>query len=292
MPTGSTVAASWSGAHVSSAAGFAAAGGITGRLNGGTIRAAYSAGVVSSTGNGSYAGGAGGVLHAGSLAAFYAIAPSSSTGDFGTAHPIGSAISGSNPTISAAYWDVGTADVADDSDTVSPEGRTTSALQSAGGYDAGGVYENWNVNVDGQTGADDPWDFGQRMQYPMLKFDGMSVVAQGSLAMGMPSSNGNHPVVGDTAGVCLVNGPAIRLEVPAGTGLNGGNKSPWRWQRSTDGKTWSDITEDGGATVYYTPVAGDVGYYLRSCVFLNDAAPEGATEACVRMFAKAKAAGG
>ena len=196
MPTGSTVAASWSGARASSSGPSTGAGGITGRLNGGTIRAAYSAGVISATGTAAYAGGAGGVLHTGSLAAFYAIAPSTSAGTFGATHPTGSGIVGasppSNPTITAAHWDVGAADVADDSDTVSPEGKTTSELQSAGGCDTGGVYENWNVNVDGQAGADDPWDFGQRMQYPMLKFDCMIVVEQDSLAMGMPSSNGRR----------------------------------------------------------------------------------------------------
>ena len=290
LPTGSTVAASWSGAHVSSSGPSTAAGGITGRLNGGTIRAAYSAGVISATGDGAYAGGAGGVLHAGSLAAFYAIGPSTSTGTSGEAHPIGSGIAGasppSNPTITAAYWDVGTADVADDSDTVSPEGKTTSELSSPTAYGATGIYSTWDMNVDGVSGNDDPWDFGQGMQYPMLKFDGMSVVAQGSLAMGMPSSNNNHPVVGSDSQVCLVSGPSIRA---AGT-RNG--KAPWVWQRSTDGKTWADITEDGGPTWRYTPVSGDVGNYLRACVALGDNAPEGADEACVRMFAKTKAAGG
>ena len=51
-----------------------------------------------------------------------------------------------------------------------------------------------------------------------------------------------------------------------------------RRRRLTDGKTWSDITKDGGATFIYTPIA------------LGDNAPEGANKACVRMFAKAKAA--
>ena len=53
-----------------------------------------------------------------------------------------------------------------------------------------------------------------------------------------------------------------------------------------------DITEDGGHTWRCTPVSGDVGSHLRACVPLGDNAPEGADEACVRMFAKAKAAGG
>jgi len=288
VTSGGTIAAGWSGVNVSSAGSAVRIGGLAGNLLG-TITAGYATGAVSATGNNSNAGGLAGNL-TGVISASYATGPISYTGSGGGAGGVFGSRSGS--TITSTYWDTNVTGIADDSDTNMPEGKTTSELQSAGGYDTGGIYENWNVNVDGQTGNDDPWDFGQRMQYPMLKFGGMSVVAQNSLAMGMPSSNGNHPVVGETAGVCLINGPAIRLGVPAGTGLNGGNKSPWRWQRSTDGKTWSDITEDGGPTVYYTPVSGDVGYYLRSCVFLNDTAPEGADEACVRMFAKVKAAGG
>ena len=87
-------------------------------------------------------------------------------------------------------------------------------------------------------------------------------------------------------------GQALRFIVPAGVGTYGTRRAPWVWQRSTDGKTWSDITEDGGPTWRYTPVSGDVGNHLRACVPLGDNAPEGADEACVRMFAKVKAAGG
>ena len=82
----------------------------------------------------------------------------------------------------------------------------------------------------------------------------------------------------------------MRFIVPAGVGTYGTRRAPWIWQRSTDGKTWSDITEDGGPTWRYTPVSGDIGNHLRACVPLGDNAPEGADEACVRMFAKAKAA--
>ena len=83
---------------------------------------------------------------------------------------------------------------------------------------------------------------------------------------------------------------APRFIVPAGVGPLGTRRAPWIWQRSSDGKTWADITEDGGPTWRYTPVSGDVGNHLRACVPLGDNAPEGADEACVRMFAKVKAA--
>ena len=50
-------------------------------------------------------------------------------------------------------------------------GHATSALQTPTGYT--GIYANWNVDVDGTTGNDDPWDFGTASQYPVLKFGGM-----------------------------------------------------------------------------------------------------------------------
>ena len=284
-----TIASSWSEANVSisnSSTNNARVGGLWGASIAGTSAiATYAAGAVSGNGSAIAVGGLAGVTGS-TISASYAIGPVSATGTGAVKGGLyGSASSGATTT--ASYWDVGTTGIADDSDTNMPEGKTTSELQSITGYDTGSVYADWNVNVDGQTGNDDPWDFGTWMQYPMLKFGGMSVVAQGSLAMGMPSSNGNHPVVGENAQVCLVNGrPSIRA-----SGTRNG-KAPWVWQRSTDGKTWSDITEDGGPTWRYTPVSGDVGNHLRACVPLGDNAPEGADEACVRMFAKAKAAGG
>ena len=176
MPAGSTVAASWSGARVSSSGVSTGAGGITGRLNGGTIKAAHSAGAVSATGNSAYAGGAAGVLHMGSVDVFYASAPATSAGTGGVAHPIGSGITGSNATISLTYWDATTTGVADDGDTAAPEGVATAGLQTV--LDYAGVYANWNVDVDGATGNDDPWDFGRAGEYPALKFDGMDTERQ------------------------------------------------------------------------------------------------------------------
>ena len=260
----------------------AAAGGLVGNHSG-IILASYAATVVSAA---NYAGGLVGVRASGnSITAGYAAGPVSVTGT-GAGGISGLGTSG---TISATYWDTNVTGIADDSDTNMPEGKTTSELQSITGYTAGSVYADWNVNVDGQTGADDPWDFGEAMQYPMLKFDGMSVVAQGSLAMGRPALPGNnHPIVGQDAAVCLVNGPSIRAPRPRPGGEMG--KQPWIWQRSPDGKTWTNITEDGGPTYYYMATSADLNNYLRACVALGDNAPEGADEACVRMFAKTQAA--
>ena len=55
-------------------------------------------------------------------------------------------------------------------------GQNTAALQTPTGYT--GIFENWNVNVDGTAGVDDPWDFGQEGAYPTLKFGGMDPADQ------------------------------------------------------------------------------------------------------------------
>ena len=31
-----------------------------------------------------------------------------------------------------------------------------------------GIYANWNLNLDGQAGGDNPWNFGTTSQYPVL----------------------------------------------------------------------------------------------------------------------------
>ena len=176
MPAGSTVAASWSGARVSSSGIAARAGGITGRLIGGTIKAAHSSGAISATGNSANAGGAAGVINSGTLDVFYASAPSTSTGTGGAAHPVAVVPAAASPTITLAYWDLTTTGVADDADSDAPEGVNTAGLQTV--WDYTGIYENWNVDVDGATGNDDPWDFGRAGEYPALKFGGMDTEKQ------------------------------------------------------------------------------------------------------------------
>ena len=54
----------------------------------------------------------------------------------------------------------------------SGNGKTQSELQTpiAYGTDAA-IYANWNLNINGVDGADDPWDFGTSSQYPVLNID-------------------------------------------------------------------------------------------------------------------------
>ena len=63
-----------------------------------------------------------------------------------------------------------------DPDTIGVTSKTTAELVSITGYT--GIYENWNINIDGQPGNDDPWNFGTVNQYPVLKYDGMDTTVQ------------------------------------------------------------------------------------------------------------------
>ena len=45
-------------------------------------------------------------------------------------------------------------------------GKTTAELQAPTDYT--GIYANWNVDIDGDGSADDPWSFGTSSEYPTL----------------------------------------------------------------------------------------------------------------------------
>ena len=137
-------------------------------------------------------------------------------------------------------------------------GKTTRQLQSVTTYT--GIYANWNNNLDGVTGNDDPWDLGKKMQYPMLDYKGMSVIPQGSQVMGR-ADNWNAPIVGERVGVCLTPGSGLRRATSGGG---------WMWERSANGDTWTPISGIYAPTYEYTPATADVGNYLRAKVKLSD----------------------
>ena len=299
---GTKIEASWASVNVSSAgtnatagiglAQASAIGGLAGSMFSGSITASYAAGSVTASGSRGIAGGLIGATQGAAVSASYSSAVVSATGSNAVKGGMHGRNHATTPTTYAAsYWDTGTAGVADDADSAAPEGKTARELQSPSPYTD--IYATWNVDLDNAdtdgditTGRDDPWDFGQGMQYPMLKYGGMSVVRQGSLAMGAPDvdTNGQAPTVGRMARVCLTTGPSLRA---AGTG--GAAHQPWQWYRSADGANWgSAIPEDGGGTYEYTPTAADANNYLRACVNLNssDARAEGTDRVCTRPFAK------
>ena len=82
--------------------------------------------------------------------------------------------SASTTTAPHSYWDVDSS--GRDASAVGV-GQTTVALQSPTSASADNIYAGWNVDVDNAdgdfdvtTGVDDPWDFGESWQYPVLKY--------------------------------------------------------------------------------------------------------------------------
>ncbi len=78
-------------------------------------------------------------------------------------------------------------------------GKTTAELQSPTGY--AGIYAAWNVDLDGDSAADNPWDFGTASEYPILKADrdgdGTATWQEfGDQGRGVPPDAPNAPTAG------------------------------------------------------------------------------------------------
>ncbi len=146
-------------------------------------------------------------------------------------------------------------------------GKTTRELQTVIEYT--GIYAAWNNNLDGQSGNDDPWAFGNNMQYPMLDYQSMSLVPQGGQAMGIPD-NWNAPVAGERLGVCLTPADFPNRGIVSGQTYY----EAWVWEWSLNGDDWTTISGAGDGnnppTYEYTPAADDVGRYIRAKVKLTD----------------------
>ena len=252
-------------------------GGLVGEINSGEISTSYSTAYVSGS---QRIGGLLGYRHNGSVTNSYATGRVSRSS--GTATTIGGLIGDSRAaasgTVSNSYYDTSTSGcVTGGSNGCTTSaggngvtGKTTRQLQTPTGYT--GIYANWNTNLDGDTttgeattGNDNPWTFGNKMQYPMLDYDGMSTDPQGGLAMGIPD-NWNAPIVGERVGVCLAT-PANRATF---TVSGQTRKRAWIWEKSTNGDTWEAITGANPPTYEYTPTTNDVGSYLRAKVQLSD----------------------
>ena len=191
--TGGAINASWANVAVAVNAPMVRAGGLAGDSYGGKIVASHAMGAVTVTdSNGANAGGLVGRIQDNVLRtpdvlsvidASYATGAvsGSGTGTRTLAGLVASSTAGARVTNS--YYDNTAAGTTLTASAGGGEGKTTAELQSITGYDAGSIYENWNVNVDGVSGNDDPWHFGAANQYPTLKYGGFSPAAQGSAGM-------------------------------------------------------------------------------------------------------------
>ena len=148
-------------------------GGLAGFMSGGAstfIHSSHSTASVTSTTSSTNVAGLVGRIATGSVTNSYAIG-AVSTGGGGL---IGSNNSG---TVTASYWDTTTSGRAT---SALGTGYATADLKAPTDYTAGSIYADWNANIDGQTGNDDPWDFGNSRQYPSLKYGGLDLSKQGA----------------------------------------------------------------------------------------------------------------
>ena len=203
---GALIKSSWTNVDVSSGGGGANVGGLLGTANASDVFAACALGGVSASGASAKVGGlvglakgasvkiraacargdvsaagavAGGFLGKKDDATSLNIEASYSTGR-ATGATTGAFIASGSATVSDSYWDTTTSAIADDSDTTSPEGKTTSALQTPTA--ATGIYANWNnldlTDDDEDNAVDNPWDFGTSSQYPAISFGAVAASAQ------------------------------------------------------------------------------------------------------------------
>ena len=224
-------------------------GGLAG-FNNGAISASYATGSVAGATN---VGGLAGSNASNSSSQPRTVTNSYATGAVkGTGSNVGGLVGSDQAglafrgTATNSYWDTGTTGQAA---SAGGAGKTSRDLQSPAGYS--GIYAAWNTNLDGVAGNDNPWDFGANRQYPVLNYGSLAPSQQRQVAI--RSDNWNAPVVGEP--------------VVASLNVTGAAGTTWQWQSSTNGSTWTDVTNATGAT--YVPVAADAasgGKFLRAKV--------------------------
>ena len=259
--TSDSIARSWATGRVSG-------GGNTGGLVGAAVdavRASWSAVTVS---GGTSLNPAGGLV--GALGSSGSIVASWSGGRVDSANGrglVGFMVSGA--AVTDSYWDTQTSG---QSTSAGGTGKTTRELQRPTAYGSSGIYANWNLNLDGQAGGDDPWHFGTSRQYPALKFSGRTTYRGPTR---IEADHWNAPVVGEPLVAGLYSKTSRSAVSPSATittcdGVTGTtSRQAWTWQRSDDGRTsWATVTSTRGpsCSYVYVPSSADVGKYLRATV--------------------------
>ncbi|MCE2465791.1 MAG: fibronectin type III domain-containing protein, partial [Dehalococcoidia bacterium] len=243
-----SIIASYSSADVTgNGAGSSIIGGLAGVAGRGTsIKASYSTGSVAGIGRESLqVGGLVGVSR-GNIEASYSTSMVSALAYVGGL--IGDKGGG---TITNSYWDTETSSLtvgvgSDDLDfngtlgagetpTSGVTGKTTTELRSPTGYT--GIYSSWNISIDTDSTADDPWDFGADYNYPVLNvdFDGNSDTAANWRDFGLQREPGPAASLSET----LNNDGSIEVTWDAPTDLGSATSVTYQYRASTDdGNSW------------------------------------------------------
>ena len=127
-------------------------------------------------------------------------------------------LSGTSGSIYNSYWNTETSGQSrgigaifnhDHDPTVSGiTGQTTADLLSITGYT--GIYGSWNIDLNGQPGNDDPWNFGTVNQYPVLKYAGMDTTVQFDLQPEIVMLTLTPSTISENGGVSTVTARLIR----------------------------------------------------------------------------------
>ena len=217
-------------------------GGLVG-INDGTVTAAYAdadaAATSYTTGSSSAAAISGGLvgenLSGATVTASYSTGAPTTAGH--TSPDVGGLVGSNSGTVTDGYWDTTTSGV---STAGAGTGKTTAEIKAPTAYGTGAndIYKDWNVNVDGVSGDDDPWNFGTAAQYPILKYSGLSSVTQ-------------------RATVTLSFNPATICESTAGTDTNACGASP-----PTSSTVTATVSPTWIRSVTVTPAADAATYTL------------------------------
>ena len=163
------------GRVVATDAQFAAGGGLIGVFGStggghGSVAASYSTARVTSAHD---AGGlVGRVANPGTATIDSSWAAGRVSGASGVGGLVGAVVDNAAATTASYYDNVATGQTT----SARGVGQSTADLRRPTGYT--GIYATWDVDLDGDYEADDPWDFGSSSQYPSLKWRGFDVTKQ------------------------------------------------------------------------------------------------------------------
>ena len=229
--------------YVSGAVGSPTAttvGGMVGRLRG-DITASYSAARVDGRdqvgGLVGFAAGSGVSGQMRTVSGSYAVGPTSAApsaeraqagGLVGRVSPILPASAVAAPD---SYFDT---DTTEQAQSARGQASSRTALQSPIGYT--GIFQNWNMDLDGDGQADDPWNFGTSSQFPRLRWPGFSVALQvfpDARSVDDPTSAG----VTEVRATSTAQGLLVTWQAAAGA-------TEYRVQWRLPGQAWSSVRQE------------------------------------------------
>ena len=125
--------------------------------------------------------------------------------------------------------------------------RTTTALKTPTGYAApssGNPYANWNWDVDGVSGNDNPWHFGTSSEYPVLQYRDITVGQQR-----LTAEAGDRQEAFSGQPVTLSGSGGL---VPGFGVLDTGESLTYAWTQTGDPPPAQQVTLSGASTARAT----------------------------------------